>query len=172
MEMGERRTIAPEPAGEGDLEKLLALRYAAGAWMRARGDPSPTTAGSGLASRLAAWISRGEVYVVREGGLVIGHVRLTQEANPEIWGARGSDGSAGYIGMLGRDPEHSSPGTGKLLLIWAEGAIATGGRGLARLDTLTANPRLRRYYQEHGYGPVGSAVFEGLGLTLFEKRLG
>ena len=63
---------------------------------------------------------------------------------------------------------------GSDLLAWAEGKIRESDRGIARLDCVRANHRLRAYYEAHGYSLVGYKDFPNLGWNesaLYEKAL-
>ena len=147
-------------ASPADVEAITAL-YAQGGWR-------PT---SRSWQQLGERIARGEVAVIREGGQVVASVAVTWE-DAECWGAGGGDAAAGYVHALVRDRDRTSPGVGSRLLAWAEARIAAMGRPLARLDTRSSSARLIRYYEAHGYRPVGSATIPGhTTLTLFEKRL-
>lgn len=101
-------------------------------------------------------ISRGEVYVVAKEAELVGSVTLTW-ADPFIWG-EDSQG-AGYMHMLMVARSHSGQGMGSALLAWAEHRIADSGRDRARLDSVTRNARLRRYYEHLGYRRVAERVF-------------
>ncbi len=71
----------------------------------------------------------------------------------------------------------SPSGTGLTSSFPAERRIAASGRPLCRLDCLTSNTRLRRYYEEAGYEVVGEQAGKNgdggrtYGVTLLEKRL-
>lgn len=119
------------------------------------------------------------LHVARLGGELIGGV-IVVWTDELFWGDRPEP--AGYVHGLLVDARHKGTGLGQRLLAWAEGHIAASGRALARLDTVTTNERLRRYYRDAGYAEVGKRVFENGGVfgdgariascTLLEKRLG
>ncbi len=102
--------IAPEPAVPDDVEAILTLRDRAAAWMEAQGAVG-WAKGEMPRERLAARIEKGEVFVVRDQGEVVAGVTVLDE-DPDFWGERGHDGTAGYIHMLVRDRERSRPGSG------------------------------------------------------------
>jgi hypothetical protein len=60
------------------------------------------------------------------------------------------------------------------LLTWAERRIASAGRSYSRLDYVSHNDGLERYYARLGYVAVGTKKFESTTLhpvTLAEKKL-
>jgi hypothetical protein len=59
------------------------------------------------------------------------------------------------------------------LLAWAERRIASAGRSYSRLDYVSDNDGLERYFSRLGYVAVGTKKFEGTTLhpvTLAEKK--
>jgi GNAT superfamily N-acetyltransferase len=152
--------FTPEIATPADVAAITTL-YAKGGWR----PTSPTW------QQLGERIARGEVAVLRRGGQAVASVAVTWR-DRERWGPGGEDGTAGYVHALVRDRARTAAGVGAELLAWAEARIAAQGRPLARLDTRTRSARLLRYYQDHGYRPVGTVTIPGhTPLTLFEKRL-
>ncbi len=75
-------------------------------------------------SRSWGWLWRGEVFVLRDAGVVVASVTVMDE-DPEIWGGRGVDSTAGYVHMLVRDRQRTAPQTGERLLGWGEAEIAS-----------------------------------------------
>ena len=118
-------------------------------------------------------IAAGSVYVVHRHTQLIGSVTITRE-DTLTWGER--DDLAGYIHMLMIDRAFAGRGVGRSLLGWSEARIEADGRGLARLDCVQSNDRLRQYYEEFGYRMVGYRDFPEipwvLKTALYEKRLG
>ena len=125
----------------------------------------------------AEWIEKriatGSVYVLRRHSQLIGSVTITPD-DSLTWGEH--DDRAGHIHLLMIDQAFAGHGVGRSLLAWCEATIEADGRGLAHLDCVRSNERLRRYYEEVGYRLVGyknfSAVPWALETALYEKSLG
>ncbi|MGW0532897.1 GNAT family N-acetyltransferase [Streptomyces sp. NPDC003032] len=114
-----------------------------------------------------------EVWLAHEGDEVVGAYEVWWD-DVAAWGVREPD--AGYVHRL-MVRRGARPGTGRAMLARAERRIAEAGRELCRLDCVSANPRLRAYYEGAGYTVVGeltgkvAADGSTYGVTLLEKRL-
>jgi ribosomal protein S18 acetylase RimI-like enzyme len=60
-------------------------------------------------------------------------------------------GDAGYVHRLAVCRAQSGRGLGHRLLDWADGATRASGRTRLRLDVVSDNEPLRRYYEEAGF---------------------
>ncbi|MBW3587895.1 MAG: GNAT family N-acetyltransferase [Actinobacteria bacterium] len=118
--------------------------------------------------RLSRQMASGEFWVGEVEGAPTGVFRLLW-SDPILW--RGHRGEAGYIHNVAVAEGWHGKGIGRLLLAEAERLIAERGRGIARLDCILGNERLRRYYLETGYRQVGERIGEKLQAWLFEKHL-
>ncbi|MFD7446584.1 GNAT family N-acetyltransferase [Streptomyces sp. NPDC059909] len=162
-------------ADESDVDELVRLRDEAARWQIARGIDQwkPRQLGT---DHFLARLREGEVWIATLGSgagtPVVGAWELWWE-DPAAWGPQPP--VAGYIHRLMVDRRTAPPGTGRRLLAEAERRIAAAGRSLSRLDCLTGNPRLRRYYEDAGYAVVGELAAKDGGtgdpyaVTLFEK---
>ncbi|MFJ1595108.1 GNAT family N-acetyltransferase [Kitasatospora albolonga] len=159
----------------GDLTELVRLRDAAARWQAEQGIDQwkPGELGE---EHFRARLREGEVWIATLGpsGPSAGAWELWWDDEP-AWGAQPP--VAGYVHRLMTDRRTAPPGTGRALLAEAERRIAAYGRELCRLDCLTANARLRRYYEEAGYAVVGERAGKKgdggrtYGVTLLEKRV-
>ncbi|MFJ5736734.1 GNAT family N-acetyltransferase [Streptomyces microflavus] len=163
-------------ADEADLDELVRLRDDAAHWQIERGIDQWQPGELGpehFRGRLRA----GEVWLATLGpdGPSAGAWELWWDDGP-AWGAQPP--VAGYVHRLMTDRRTAPPGAGRVLLAEAERRIAAYGRELCRLDCLTSNTRLRRYYEDAGYTVVGEQSGKAgdggrtYGVTLLEKRLG
>jgi GNAT superfamily N-acetyltransferase len=81
---------------------------------------------------------------------VVGTVTL-QWDDARFWGEAGSDGRAGYVHRLAVRRTHAGTGLGALLLSWAADEVLAAGRSRLRLDVVSHNRPLRRYYESVGF---------------------
>ncbi|MFI9563369.1 GNAT family N-acetyltransferase [Streptomyces rishiriensis] len=171
-------TAWPEPvyrrATPEDAPLLVRLRDTAALWQLARGIEQ-WRPGEKDEAHFVDRMREGEVWLAHTDTALAGAFELWWD-DPAAWGPRPPD--AGYIHRLMTTPHTAPPGTGRRMLAQAESRIAATGRPYARLDCLSANPRLRAYYESAGYTVVGEqrAKQGGPGspyaVTLLEKHLG
>ncbi|MET7650343.1 tyrosine-protein phosphatase [Streptomyces sp. NPDC005486] len=166
--------LAHRRAEPRDAPLLVRLRDTAALWQLARGIEQ-WRPGEKTEAHFVDRMREGEVWLAYADGAVAGAWELWWD-DLAAWGPRPAD--AGYVHRLMTTPHTSPPGTGRRMLAQAESRIAAAGRAYARLDCLSANPRLRAYYESAGYTVVGEqrAKEGGPGspyaVTLLEKRLG
>jgi ribosomal protein S18 acetylase RimI-like enzyme len=123
---------------------------------------------------LQEWIDQRWVHVaVSDSNDPVGCVAVLW-ADPDIWGDRGVDGSAGYIHLLVTAPAAAGQSLGDHLLRHAEMIIAQRDRSWSRLDAVSSNPFLLDWYEARGYESIGERHFEKdewFDCTLMEKDL-
>lgn len=151
-----------------DLEKIVALREEARAWLADNGIeqwkiPYPPI-------KIAQAIERGEAYLVYLGEESIGTIRL-QWSDEMLWGKTADD--AGYVHNLVVSRKFAGQGIGREMLKWAEETATKAGKRFLRLDCAANNEKLCNYYQRAGFTPRGIRAFEIEEFTarLFEKKL-
>jgi ribosomal protein S18 acetylase RimI-like enzyme len=156
------------PAAMNDLEKIVALREEARAWLADNGIeqwkiPYPP-------SLVAQAIERGESYLAYLGKELVGTIRL-QWSDEMLWGKTAED--AGYVHNLVVSRKFAGQGLGRQMLTWAEETAAKAGKRFLRLDCAANNEKLCSYYQRAGFAPRGIRTFEIEEFTarLFEKEL-
>ncbi|MEV6398977.1 N-acetyltransferase [Streptomyces sp. NPDC051907] len=162
-------------ADESDLLELVRLRDAAARWQIERGIRQWKPGELGR-SHFEAILREGEAWIATLGdrGPTVGAWELWWDDLP-AWGEQPP--VAGYVHRLMTDRQTAPPGAGLVMLAEAERRIARSGRALCRLDCLSDNPRLRRYYEDAGYTVVGEQPSKNgdggkqYGVTLLEKRL-
>jgi ribosomal protein S18 acetylase RimI-like enzyme len=117
-------------------------------------------------------IENDEVYLAElPGGRAIATV-CVQWSDPETWGEKGRDDTAGYVHGLAVLREHHGQGIGKALVDWAAARITARGRRRLRLDCMGENSQLCKYYQDDlSLRPVGTTHGKGWSAQLFEKEL-
>jgi ribosomal protein S18 acetylase RimI-like enzyme len=154
-----------------DLGSLVRLRDQAASWQQARGIEQWAVGERGL-DYFAAHREAGELFVAElQDHRLIGTVVITFQ-DEQTWGPRPED--AGYVHDLIINRSHAGEQFGAQLLTWAERRIAGTGRSYARLDYVSHNHALGRYYARMGYLTVGTKTYEGTHyhtVTLAEKNL-
>ncbi|MCX5390299.1 GNAT family N-acetyltransferase [Streptomyces sp. NBC_00094] len=160
-------------ADEQDLDLLVGLFDGLAHWM-VRNGIDQWKPGAKSAEHFRGRIADGEVWLALDGGRAFGAYELWWE-DEQAWGPQPP--VAGYVHRLMTDREAAPAGAGRVLLAHAEERIAARGRAVARLDSMTNNPRLRTYYEAAGYLAVGeepgklAADGTRYGVTLWEKAL-
>ncbi|ALG15172.1 GNAT family N-acetyltransferase [Kibdelosporangium phytohabitans] len=159
--------IVIERAVAGDVPEILRIRRAAEDWLAAAGirqwEPGWLTA-----EAVSAEIAGGEWQVARDGATLAGALRLLW-SDEQVWQA--DNAFAGYVHGLVVDRRYT--GLGSRMLDWAGDRVLDAGARLLRLDCVSHNLRLRRYYLDRGFREVDVRLCYGRWLmALFEKRLG
>ncbi|WP_454859604.1 GNAT family N-acetyltransferase [Promicromonospora soli] len=113
---------AVAPACPVDEAAIRALQDEAIAWLRSRGTDQwqnlrPARHGTGRS--LADAISRGEVYIVRDGARIIGTVTVDDYADPEFWTPQDDPTDALYIHRMVVAREASGQDVGGRIIAWA-----------------------------------------------------
>lgn len=146
------------PARPGDVDKLLAFREEAAAWLTRLGidqwqRPYP-------ADRLLATIRNGTVFMVLDGDATAATITLTPEAEQGLWTTRELDEPSMFINKLTVARTHAGQNLGGRLLDWAGDRAYRAGAKWLRLDAWTTNAALQRYYLRQGFTHVRT-VTEG-----------
>ena len=144
-----------------DLDDVVLVLEEASAWLRSRGIHQWPAKFS--ADWIGPSIRRGETWLATVGGHLAGTITLSSvdPAWPD------DAGDAAYVHRLA--VRRGSPGRGRALLDWAAATAQAQHRSLLRLDCVSSNVRLRRYYEEAGFQPRGEASIHGATVTLFER---
>jgi GNAT superfamily N-acetyltransferase len=136
---------------------VLGLLEEAAAWTATIGQPNwPAPFPRRPVTRNA---EAGELYLASLGSEIIGTVTL-QWADPFFWGDEGTDGRAGYVHRLAVRRAHAGSGLGARLLTWADGQTRAAERSRLRLDVVSHNAPLRRYYESAGFAHVRDVTGE------------
>jgi len=80
---------------------------------------------------------------------------------------------AAYFHRLAVKREYAAKGLGHTLVEWVENKAKAAGKSYLRLNCQFENPRIRRYYEEMGFGYRGDASLPdgSFRSALYEKRL-
>jgi len=119
---------------------------------------------------VARCVERGEFFVTREQGQVIGMFRMQWIDKARLWGETPAE--AGYLGKLAVCRSAAGRGLGLELLRAAERMVAALGRKWLRLDCWSGNSFLCGYYEKAGFRRCGTGRCLGFEVTLFEKGVG
>lgn len=101
---------------------------------------------------IADLVDEGVVYVALDDGQLVATLCL-QWADPMFW-PDGDDGAV-YVHRLVVKRSYAGRGIGEQLLAWAGERAAEAGRFFLRLDCMTENAGLRRYYEALGFRHQG-----------------
>jgi GNAT superfamily N-acetyltransferase len=157
--------VKVERASLDEVDDVVAVLSEAAAWLRLQGieqwpDPYP-------ADWVEPSIRRGETYLARDGTEVVGTITLRWE-DPAFWGEQPP--VAGYV--HGVAVRRAFAGLGPRLLAWADEQARAAGREVLRLDCRTDNPKLRAYYEGHGFVHRGDTTVADFRTSLYERRCG
>ena len=127
-----------------------------------------------------AALERGDLFVMEEGGKVVGAAILNQTQVPEYYGAPwefpARDEEVMVLHTLVIDPAAKGQGCGQAFVKCYEDYARRSGSPCLRMDTNAKNENARRFYKKLGYSEVGivPCVFngiDGVNLVLLEKKL-
>lgn len=135
-------------ATANDVDAIASVLNEAEAWLRGRGMPMwlPEEL---LVERIQDEIDAGLYFVAETGGEVVGTIRF-QLTDPEYWPDLAPDGSA-FLHRLAVRRQVAGSGVASALLSWAADRARGLGRSYVRLDCELARPRLREFYERHGF---------------------
>ncbi|WP_263168155.1 GNAT family N-acetyltransferase [Streptomyces sp. SCSIO ZS0520] len=140
------------PAQPADVDKLLAFREEAAAWLRELGSdqwsrPYP-------ADRLLATIESGTVFMVCDGAVTAATITLTPDAEDGLWSARELSEPSMFVNKLTVARTHAGTNLGGRLLDWAGDRAFRASAKWLRLDAWTTNDALQQYYLRQGFEHV------------------
>ena len=116
-------------------------------------------------SQLADWSDRGVLFVAEIKNEVVGSIAVWRRDPGRWWPV---EDRAGYVRDLMVHPRLRGRGIGATVLRWAEKYAGGVGLQRVRLDCLSSNDRLCRYYKEAGYRQVATDLD---GVAYFEKSV-
>ena len=149
--------LSVRPAALHDVDVVLDLLAEAAAWTAEIGHgnwPAPFPRGP-----VAANAEAGELYLASRAGEIVGTLAL-QWRDPYFWGEAGEDGRAGYVHRVAVRRRCAGVGIGAQLLAWADDEIRARGGVVLRLDVVSHNAPLRRYYENVGFAHVRDVAGE------------
>ena len=127
-----------------------------------------------------AAFERGDLFVMEEGGKVVGAAILNQTQVPEYYGAPweipASDEEVMVLHTLTIDPKRAGQGLARQMIAFAEDSARKQGKTVMRFDTGTENEVSNHLYPAIGYhlADVVDTFFMGYThrpLNLYEKKL-
>jgi predicted GNAT family N-acyltransferase len=155
--------LTVERAQPTDASATEALLDAAAAWLESRGIDQWKP--GQFAEEIRQAIARGELFVARRDGALVGCFMLEAEepTNVARWMTEhGRAPAAGaFLGRLAVARDAAGCELGVELLNSACALAAQGGLGYLRLVCVAGNDRLRRYYREAGFAYCGDIHTRG-----------
>jgi RimJ/RimL family protein N-acetyltransferase len=151
------------PARLADFDAILEIRDQVAVDLLGRGVPwNPNVLSR---AQLADWSDRGVLYVAELKGEIVGSIAVWRRDPGGWWPV---EDRGGYVRDLMIDPRLRGKGVGAIVLRWAENYASGMGLQRVRLDCLSSNDRLCRYYKEAGYRQVAT---DSSGVAYFEKSV-
>jgi GNAT superfamily N-acetyltransferase len=123
-------------------------------------------AGAGRA-RLQKDIASESLYIVWIGGESAATFALL-ESDPLFWPLAGDE--ALYLHRFA--VRRNAAGIGRRAIGWMIGEVQRRGRAYLRLDCLTDNAGICRYYESCGFRAVGETTIDRMRLSLYEFAVG
>ncbi|WP_045876664.1 GNAT family N-acetyltransferase [Pseudofrankia sp. DC12] len=160
--------LAIRPASSDDVDTVAGILAEAARWLAARGIEQWPADGFPVAD-IRDRIARGETYVAEADGHAVATISLDW-ADPDMWGAAGTDGAAVYVHRLAVLRSAAGRRIGEQLLAWAAAQALAAGRAQVRLDCVTANAQLCRYYVDRGWTHVRDITDEIGTESLFQRE--
>ncbi len=156
------------PAEPDELPQIARLLDEAGRWVTTLGEVNPWPQPFPI-ELLRRTLAEGALLVMEDGeGRIVGTAAFRWE-DPAFWGIQPP--VAGYVHRLATDRACAGAGLGRSMLAQLADRTRAAGRSRLRLDCLSRNLRLRRYYEALGFRPVGTIVVDGWECMRFERRL-
>jgi GNAT superfamily N-acetyltransferase len=158
------------PASFEDIPTYVAFARTAQEWLQARGLRQYVPAAHDeYAACVRSKVEARTLFVVRDRGESIAFFSL--EPSPSPWWPPDETAALYLAGMVAA-PAARGRGIGSYIVNWCAAQAAHAGRSYVRLDCHADNPRLRRYYEHHGFKLQG--ILEqhpGYNGCLYELRL-
>lgn len=156
------------PAKPEDIDIVIGILDEAASWLQEKNIPRAWEPGGFSRPAFLEQISRGEVHIGLVDGKPAGTLTL-QWMDLKWWGER--QPNAGYVHKLAVRPMYAGQKIGVGMLKWAEASARKADKKFLRLNCLTADRKIRDYYERAGFvyksdvaGPKGMA-------SLYERAL-
>lgn len=134
-----------------DHSRVLALVRARAEWIRDKGSRQwKIFLGEEAGPFVERLIATGRTYLVTAGPNDVGTFRIDW-TDERFWGAKGLDGTAGYVHTLATHRDFAGQRLVGRMLQWACDRIIAQGRSLIRIDCDATNPKLVSYYCSFGF---------------------
>lgn len=138
-------------ARSDEADTVVRLWEEVSAWLAAQGidqwqyPPRRNAIEANIAAHDECWII--------EGGRnrTIGTITVDKRADPEFWTSDDSPDDALYVHRMIVRRNVAGGEIGSAVLDWASQRAAAAGKAWLRLDAWRSNPRLLRYYADHGF---------------------
>jgi GNAT superfamily N-acetyltransferase len=141
--------ITMTQATMSDLDDLIALLEARRDWLHNQGIDQWSTR-KNWRSPMADAIARGDTWVARQDGRIVGTLTLTSTADPDFWSPEESIDHAIYINKMATALTAKGQGLGAAILTWARQWATDHGYDYVRWDAWRTNEQLIAYYRSLG----------------------
>lgn len=151
-----------------DAAAILELLVQTAQWLRSKGSLQWSGILEGIDSHdTTGSITRGHVFMCKQGGSLAGILPEPSEWDRELWGEEGHEGAV-YLHRLAISRDYAGKSLGQDMMRWAEKGIRFQGKNRIRLDCIANNPVLNDFYSRVGYEFKGQSPS---GFNKFEKFL-
>lgn len=143
-------TLTIRQASTDEFDAVLDLLGESVRWLRSKGLDQWST-WERWRIKMRPSLERGDVWLLCDGGSLIGTVTVETEGDPDFWSAAELADPAAYVSKLAITRDRAGQGLGQLLLEWASDHAYRYGCEALRLDAWKTNERLHAFYLEHGW---------------------
>jgi len=163
--------IRIRPATGDELDTVADVLEDAIAWADERGFDSWTPGsfhdpGAWGRGRLREALDAGGLFLIERTGAVVGTLSLLPD-DEVFWPGAPADGL--YLHRFAVRRSASGTGVGAPALAWCEEEVRRRGRRFLRLDCVSGNPGIRRYYERAGFRHRGDVTVNAMLFSLYEK---
>lgn len=152
------------PATEDDAPGVAEMIRARCDWMEESGLESWRD----MVDDLAGQAGSGSMWVLDDGGRVVGCTTVTEHAPPKDWTPEEAEEPSLYLFTTVTDPAYREHRPGTLIALWAVDQAARQGRAWVRRGCF--EPELVKYYQSQGFGLVKEQERNAGHLYLMARR--
>ncbi|WP_446214601.1 GNAT family N-acetyltransferase [Micromonospora sp. IBSANI012] len=158
------------PAGQADLDALLAILNGAVKWLQ-RQDLDQWGGHPWHAEELRPSIDAGTLHLAETtSGIPVATMNLDEQPDKDFWRPADDPGAALYLRHLAVERTRSGHGIGAWMMDQATGHARHARKTWLRLDAWRTNTRLHGYYRQHGFQHVRTVDVPGRGSgALFQR---
>jgi GNAT superfamily N-acetyltransferase len=155
-------------AGIGEMEDVSSVLMEASAWLNERGIPLWDD-GLLATEAITPAVSRGEFYLARKDGESIGTFMLLDD-DPDFW-PDVPKGEATILHRLAVRRSIAGTGASTAMMKWMIEKARSDGKKYFRLDCMADRPKLRSFYERHGFKYFSDWPIYGFVVARYQLQL-